>query len=113
VAWTPWRKIADEADWYVDHCLRIPVCFELALASLKDREAPVVHYVGAAKSEAGELEHLAEGEHPIRPQVVAELKDGVALYYRATGAPTLEQAQALREEHLAGLESTPTWNQGS
>jgi hypothetical protein len=113
VAWTPWRKIADEADWYVDHCLRIPVCFELALGSMLDRDEPVLHYVGAGKSEAEELEHLAEGDHPIRPQVVAELKEGRALYYRATGAPTLEKAQALRDEHLAGLDATPAWNLGS
>ena len=109
MAWTPWRKIADEADWYVDHCLRIPVCFELALASMLDRKDPEVYYVGAAKSEAGELEHLAGGDHPLRSRVDPRLREGRALYYRATGAPTLAGAQALCAERLSA--GRPLWNE--
>jgi hypothetical protein len=109
MAWTPWRKIADEADWYVDHCLRIPVCFELAIGSMLDREEPEVRYLGSAKSEAGELERLAGGDHPLRPKIDPSLREGRALYYRATGAPTLERAQALcAERSSAGL---PPWNE--
>lgn len=109
MAWTPWRKVADEADWYVDHCLRIPVCYELALAKLSDRREPEVVYVGAAVSEASELERLAAGEHPIRARIDPRLAGGHGLYYRATGAPTLAGAQALQAARLERV-TPPLWN---
>lgn len=110
MAWTPWRKVADEAHWYVDHCLRIPVCYELAIGKLSERSEPELVYVGAAISEASELERFAAGEHPVRPKVDPRLVGGYGLYYRATGAPTLAAAEALRAERLQSVDA-PAWNQ--
>ena len=101
MAWTPWRKIGDRIAWYVDHCLRIPVCYELSLASPYDQAEPEVVFVGAAVSEASELERFDKGEHPCQAQAEAAIAKDLAVYYRARGAPSLEQAQAFRDEVLA------------
>ncbi|MGE0710210.1 MAG: hypothetical protein AB7N76_07715 [Planctomycetota bacterium] len=109
MAWTPWRKVGDRQSWYVDHCLRIAVCYELGVASPYDREEPEVVYVGAAESEALELERLGRGEHPAQARAEAAIARDRAIYYRAVGAPTYAQAQALRDERLAARAAPPAW----
>ncbi len=101
MAWTPWRKVADKLFWYADHCLRIPVCYQLAVADPHDLEEPEVVYVGAAASEHEELAAFDAGEKGALSARAREVtRTGKAIYYRARGAPTLTEAEALRDACL-------------
>lgn len=95
MAWTPWRKVADKLFWYVDHALRIPVCYELGLADPRDQAPPEVIEVGAAASEHAFLSALAEGRAALGERGRAALAAGKCLYCRSRGAPTLAEAEAL------------------
>lgn len=95
MSWTPWKKVADRLNWYTDHMMRIPVCYELALSNPKDPEAFHVIYAAAAASEHNEIESYGAGEPAISARLQAEMDTGLEVFYRCEGAPDLPAAEAL------------------
>lgn len=108
MAWTPWRKIADRLFWYVEHGLHIPVCYELGLAEPNGQTDPRVVYLGTAQNEFRELTALGNSQHALSLRIRGELDKDLALYYRATGAPTMTAAEELRQQRNRGRYA---WNE--
>ena len=108
MSWTPWRKLADKVEWYEEHSLRFPVCYELAISDPHDPDAFRVVFAGAAANEWDELKRYERGEPEVWAKVRAELDQGRELFYRAVAFPTLDAAEAKLAMHVAS--GAPPWN---
>jgi hypothetical protein len=108
MAWTKWRKIADQHTWYSETLdWKGPACYELSIAGMRGGNRIIV-YVGETSNERNRISKYARNGSHLSEIIHQHLADGWCLFYR--GQVSLTKEAAVKKQNSLLTKYDYDWN---